>query len=210
MKKVLGVLFAFILVLSSTSIAETASFSLPLGIEFGMTEKQMNIHIRRYEDTTSNNAFLIENVLEDNDRISARAIFNYPVSSMKISFFVDGEYSTKEERSQEYKAVEELLNKKYGETDFIMKRSENIRHNLTTKTASGVDFTSFFGAGEELTQRIVPYAKGGYVLVSHYVYMVRDGSLLWVHGIEYEYIGDVYEFEDNKFLDEKIQLDDVL
>ena len=207
MKKMLACLLIMLISWNMLAFAEGDTYKLPLDLEFGMDYETLSIALGHYSGgyyKTLGNSFEFENVIEENPEISAQidlcVVPNtaaassqsqafYTLTRVLITFCVDGSGSVESDRSAEYELVENFLNEKYGETVFKYDPESGETYTLLysqTAIASSV----------QMSQRIVPYENGGYVVLTH---VLRNTSRnYYVHEVEVYYVGDDLIFTDNQ------------
>lgn len=217
MKKLLASLLVMILALSAAAMADDAYFCLPEGFEFGMTYEQTSIATAHYGG--GSRALVIPGVIPDDPSVTAEMNFCVlPLGSetqmmgaqpgtlfetltrVEILFCVDGSPSPKNDRSAEYAYVEQALTAKYGETAF--KGSGSYGSHIMLNTATALE------GAIEMSQRIVPYANGGYVVITHAHYPY--GRDMYRHAIEVYFVGYGFEMHDNMMHEVSLSLDDVI
>ena len=207
MKRLISMVLALVMLMSFSIAFAAESFSLPLGIKYGMTRLEvgliLNHYITDHEDTYY--SFDLDNVLPGYPGMSASLWFDYGdnevLHTMKLHFVEIGKRYLETSRVAEFRAVEQLLTEKYGETEFI-------DDDTQTKYLVAKDHKDCI-----VTQRVVKCKTGGYVLVSHVVYTLYSSlfeQYEWYHYIEYEYIGEKVPFTDNKIHTHTLTLDDIL
>ena len=225
MKRILVGLLIMLFAWNVVAIAEGNTYKLPLDFEFGMDYETLSIALGHYSGgyyKTSMNSFEFTNVTAENPSISARmnlcvvpdatpnpnalssmnGKFFDTLTRVLIEFCVDGSGSIADDRSAEYELVENFLTEKYGETSFKRDMATGETYVLLpTVTASESVL--------QMSQRIVPYENGGYVVLTH---VQRKPSRHYLHEVEVYYVGDDLIFTDNQphMPELNLSLDDIL
>ena len=189
MKKVVGFILLFAVMMNSSALAEV--FTLHNGTQFGMSKEEV-IELEKA------NGFVLEELSpsEGFERLMGKGtIASQPNSSVWYFFDTNGSLIRMNylfPDGKTFDSIEDSLNKKYGETQYSSETNLEFPHLYDSKYASSkIPFTShsdgqlFANERTDYSHRLVEADNGEYIFIEHYVdldkYWKSDSQYLKYH-----------------------------